>query len=160
MFEKMLEIFEKDPRLAEHKLKVKLKKTEKFRIDVKAGRHKFVLDEDKVIGGKNEGPSPAELFLSSIGGCLLSTLQVWSEILKIKVNSAEIHISGIIDIRGLLDMEGKIPAQFQKITIEVKINSSESNERIQELIQKTEMHCPVYNSLINKIETQTIIKQI
>ncbi|MHA1229248.1 MAG: OsmC family protein [Candidatus Helarchaeota archaeon] len=74
MFERMIEELKKNPDISKYKMKVKIQKISRFKINVRAGRYKFVLDEDKAIGGTGEDPSPAELLLISIGGCLLSTM--------------------------------------------------------------------------------------
>jgi len=159
VFEKLIEELKKNPGLSKQKMKVKLQKVSRFKINVRAGRHKFVLDEDKAIGGTGEGPSPAELLLTSIGGCLLSTMEVWSNILKIKINSTDISVKGTIDVMGMLGIDDKIPSSFQEIKVELKIISDEPDDKINNLIEMVEKHCPVYNTIVNPIKIKTILKK-
>lgn len=157
-FEQLVEELKKNPGLAKQRLKVKLTKTGGFKTNVKAGRHKFVLDEDKAIGGTGEGPAPAEMLLASIGGCLLSTLHIWSRILKIPVKSVAVTVKGTVDAFKLLGIDKTIPAGFQDLIVEFKIESDASEEKIKELINAVEGHCPVHNSVIGASQIKTEIK--
>lgn len=157
-FEQLIEELKKNPGLAKQKMKVKLTKTGGFKTNVKAGRHKFVFDEDKAIGGTGEGPAPSQMLLASIGGCLLSTLHVWSRILKTPVKSVEVSVKGTLDAFKLLGIDETIPAGFQDVIVEFKIESDESEEKIKELINAVEKHCPVHNTVISASKVKTKIK--
>ncbi len=148
-FEQLIEEVKKNPGVAKQKMKVKLIKSGGFKAEVKAGRYKLVFDEDKAIGGTGEGPAPSQMLLASIGGCLLSTLNVWSRILKTPVKSAEVSVKGTIDGTKLLGIDENVPAGFQDLTVEFKIDSDESDEKIKELINAVEKHCPVHNTVVN-----------
>lgn len=157
-YKQLIEELKKNPGVAEQKMKVKLKKEGAFKVNVKAGRHKLIFDEEKVIGGTNEGPAPAQMLLASIGGCMLSTMQVWSHLLDIKFTSAEISIKGTINLFGMLGIDDNISAGFQQITVDIKIESDESEERVQQLVEAVEKHCPVVNTVINATKVKTKIK--
>lgn len=157
-YKQLIEELKKNPGVAEQQLKVKLTKDGAFKANVKAGRHSLVLDEEKVIGGTNEGPAPAQMLLASIGGCMLSTMQVWSHLLDIKVNSAEVSIKGTLNLFGMLGIDDNISAGFQKITVDIKLDSEESEAKIKELIEAVEKHCPVVNTVIKATKVKTKIK--
>ena len=139
-------------------LKAKLSYTGSFELNVKTGRHKFIMDEDKVIGGTGKGPAPAQLLLVSIGGCLLSTLHAWSEILDIKVTSADVTVKGAINVMAMLGIDENAPHEFQNLTVDLTIESDEPEDRIQQLIDNVEKSCPVYSTIVNPCEVTTNIK--
>ncbi|MHA1277606.1 MAG: OsmC family protein [Candidatus Helarchaeota archaeon] len=142
------------------KLKVKLTYTGSFQLNVKAGRHKFILDEEKVIGGTNKGPAPAQLLLTAIGGCMLSTLHVWSDILNIKIDSADVTVKGNINVLAMLGIDEAASAGFQKLTVNLKLKSGASEEQIQQLIENVEQSCPVYNTIVNPNEISLNVQLI
>ena len=72
---------------------------------------------------------------------MLSTMQVWSHLLDIKFTSAVISIKGTINLFGMLGIDDNISAGFQQITVDIKIESDESEERVQQLVEAVEKHC-------------------
>ncbi|CAN5276047.1 hypothetical protein BH09BAC6_BH09BAC6_10480 [soil metagenome] len=51
--------------------------TEKYKCTVQWRHGKFITDEPEKIGGKDEGPDPYTLLLSSLGTCTLATLRMY-----------------------------------------------------------------------------------
>ena len=49
-----------------------------------------------------------------------------------------------IDIRGRLGVEGVRP-HFQTIRVEAVVTTTESEERLAEVVEETERRCPVFN---------------
>jgi len=157
----LIEEMKKNPGLAKQTMKVKLVKSGPLQVTVKAGKHKLILDEDKALGGTAEGPAPSQMLLAAIGGCMLNTMQAWSQLLKIKFNGAEINVKGTLDARGLLGIDEndeKVPAGFQNIEIDITIDSEEAIEKIKELVEAVEMHCPVFNTVLNSPKMNVILK--
>src|SRR5258708_4262315 len=51
--------------------------TEKYKCSVQWRNGKFIADEPETSGGKDEGPDPYTLLLSSLGTCTLATLRMY-----------------------------------------------------------------------------------
>jgi putative redox protein len=51
----------------------------RFRTEVRARDHFFVADEPFAVGGRNEGPTPYELLLASLGTCTAMTLRMYAD---------------------------------------------------------------------------------
>jgi putative redox protein len=51
--------------------------TEKYKCTVEWRNGKFISDEPEAVGGKDTGPDPFTLFLSSLGTCTLATLRMY-----------------------------------------------------------------------------------
>ncbi|MHA1651959.1 MAG: OsmC family protein [Candidatus Helarchaeota archaeon] len=155
----LIEELKKHPGVAKQKLKVKLAKVSSFKINVKAGKFKLVFDEEQIIGGSNEGPTPAHMLLASIGGCFLSTLQVWSQILDISINSAEVIVKGTIDALGMTGIDESAPIGFQNLTAEFKIESDEPAEKVKQLLDAAVKHCPVHHTIKSQTEINISLKE-
>jgi putative redox protein len=52
---------------------------EKFTHDVKAGDHRFTVDEPKPSGGDDLGPSPQELLAAALASCTAVTIEMYAQ---------------------------------------------------------------------------------
>jgi len=148
---------EKNPKLAKVSQKAKITKIGPFQSEVKIGKNKLVLDEDKAIGGSGAGPNPSSTLLGAIGGCMIASIEAWSQILEIPYDSIEIRIKGNLDLRGMLGIDENIRPEYQKIDMKVSVKSTADESKIKELIEKAEAHCPVSNSVKNPVDVSMSI---
>jgi putative redox protein len=50
----------------------------RYAVQVDDGRHSFVMDEPAADGGDDLGPSPYEMLLAALGGCIAITLEMYA----------------------------------------------------------------------------------
>ncbi|MHA1378332.1 MAG: OsmC family protein [Candidatus Helarchaeota archaeon] len=141
----------KNPKLARLSQKAKIKKIGPFQSEIKIGKNKIILDEDAAIGGANAGPNPSSTLLGAIGGCMIATIEAWSQILDVPYDSVEIRIKGDLDLRGMLGIDEKIKPEYQNIDIKVSVKSGADEAKVKELIETAEQYCPVSNSVKNPV---------
>ncbi|MYL35022.1 OsmC family peroxiredoxin [Pontibacillus yanchengensis] len=111
-----------------------------------ADQHKLVIDEPEKIGGTNEAADPLSTLLSSLAGCETVVANFVAKEIGFDLQSIDFDIKGSLDPRGLMGTEGVRP-YFQTVTINAKVHTSESQERINELQRITDERCPVYTTL-------------
>ncbi len=119
----------------------------------------IVSDEPVESGGNNLAPQPTEYFLAGVAFCELSIYARYAALLGVKVDSIDITIKGRLSPEVFwtrMRIGQKIP-QFRQITIETKIRSPETPDRVKELVTEVEGRCPLYNSLINPLPVETVI---
>ena len=96
-------------------------------------------DESKERGGTGKGPSPLSYFLSSLGFCQLVHYVEHSALEGIKFDSLEMKVSGKIVMQN--------PRRFTDVSYEVKISSSETDDKIKKLAREAAKDCYVTNTL-------------
>lgn len=67
--------------------------------------------------------------------------------MEFDLQGTEFDVRGEIDPRGMMGEEGVRP-YFQKITVNAVVETSESEERIQELQHIVDSRCPIYTTLV------------
>jgi putative redox protein len=63
--------------------------TDDYKVDVRAGHHRFASDEPEKIGGKDAGPAPFQLLLAALGSCTAITLRMYAKRKDWPLESAE-----------------------------------------------------------------------
>ena len=120
--------------------------SQKVTTEVKAGAHKFFIDEPTNLGGNDKGANPLNTLLGSLAGCENAIANMVAKEMKFNLNGIDFKIEGALDPRGLRG-DASVKQYFQSITIEALVDSDESDEKILELKEKTDSRCPVFNIL-------------
>jgi putative redox protein len=111
-----------------------------------AGRHKFIADEPREVGGGDSGPDPYSLLLAALGACTSMTLQLYARrkawpLEKVEVSLRQSHIHAK-DCEECNVKEGKIERIERFISLTGPL-TDDQRERLLEIAQK----CPVHKTL-------------
>ncbi len=104
----------------------------------------FATDEPIAHGGTGEGPSPLQTVLGALCGCESVTFNRTAAEMGFSYEKIEFEAEYTIDIRGRMGVRGVVP-HFQTIRVEAIVTTSESEERLAEVVEETETRCPVFN---------------
>eukprot|EP01029_Cantina_marsupialis_P016152 TRINITY_DN3586_c0_g1_i1.p1 TRINITY_DN3586_c0_g1~~TRINITY_DN3586_c0_g1_i1.p1 ORF type:complete len:160 (-),score=38.98 TRINITY_DN3586_c0_g1_i1:168-647(-) len=91
--------------------------------------------------GANEGSSPVHMLLTSLIACENATAQAASQEMKVKVNSIDFTINGELDLNGFMGLDE--PKTFEKVVIEAKVDTTATEEQLQELGHMVHERCPI-----------------
>jgi len=95
-------------------------------------------------------PSPLDTTLCALVTCEVATAKYLAHYVfdRMKIGAMIFDkVEGINDIRGFTT--GEVPAKFQSVTMSVRVETSESNEKLQELRQMAQKRCPVFSSFVD-----------
>ncbi|KGP92135.1 osmotically inducible protein C [Pontibacillus chungwhensis BH030062] len=118
------------------------------KVEAKAKKHTIIIDEPKQQGGTDEGANPLETLLAALAGCENAVANMVAKEMDFDLQAIEFEIRGELDPRGMMGTEG-VRRHFQTVTVNAQIKTSESEDRIQELKDKTDDRCPVFQTLYN-----------
>lgn len=110
--------------------------------------YSVTMSQSKKSGGLENTLKPMEFLLAALGGCITMVAVTRSD------NEG-------IDLRNIrLEMDGEYSAAdgFRTISLKVRVESVESQERLDEFFSAVEHACPVSNSLKGKIELEVMIE--
>ncbi|MGJ7035488.1 OsmC family protein [Anoxybacillus eryuanensis] len=113
---------------------------------VKAGKHEFVIDEAKQMGGQDLGANPLQMVLGALAACENVTARVVAKEMNFDLQDMTFVVKGQIDPRGFMG-DSSVRPYFENVSVEVAVKTNESEERIQQLKEKVEARCPVYTML-------------
>lgn len=106
----------------------------------------IIIDEAERLGGTNAGPNPLEYFLGALSACTSIMASFAAKEQNFTYIDLEYHTDGILDPRGYKGVEGA-QTYFQKVTIDVVVDTDESHEALEHLQAAVEKRCPLFNLL-------------
>src|SRR5690606_25048459 len=122
-----------------------------FTTEVKTPSHHLVADEPEAVGGDNQGPTPYDLLMASLGTCTAMTLRMYADRKKwplkevtVFLNHDKVHVE---DIQNSKDSSAKISRFERIIEVEGDLDDSQT-KRLLEIANK----CPVHRTLQETIK--------
>ncbi len=108
---------------------------------MKVRGHELVTDEPN---DGNTGPTPLEMTLSALCGCEGVIINRCAKAMRFKYSALEIEADGEVDGRGSRGVRGVRP-YFNWVTLNIRLFSDETPERLEKLKKNVEYRCPVMN---------------
>lgn len=129
-----------------------------FFTTINAGGHYFYADEPIAVGGTDNGPSPYELLLASLGSCTNMTLKMYADRKGIpldkvisRLSHEKIHAE---DCRECETEKGRI----DRIEKEIELTGDLTPEQVTRLLEISE-RCPVHRTLNSEVSIKSKIKE-
>lgn len=117
-----------------------------MRTDAIAGKHKIAIDEPVSMGGKDSAIDPLSAFLASLIGCENVMAQIIAKEMNFDLQGISFKVEGEIDTSGLMG-NLEVNPYFEKVSVKAFVETSESQERIDEMRAAVDLRCPVFRTI-------------
>ncbi|MGC9150615.1 MAG: OsmC family protein [Microbacter sp.] len=118
------------------------------RAKIKAGKFEMIIDEPTPMGGTDLGPSPIQVLLMSLAGCLNVTGHEVAKQRGMKLNGLKIKIEGTMNPCTFMGCSYDERAGFQQINVTMDTDfENATDEEITDWMKETEMRCPVTDNI-------------
>jgi uncharacterized OsmC-like protein len=118
------------------------------RMKLKAGKFEMIIDEPTYMGGSDLGPSPIQVLLMSLAGCINVTGHEVAKQHSMKLNGMKIKIEGTMNPCTFIGCSYEERAGFQNINLKVTPNFDNATEEdINNWLKETESRCPVTDNI-------------
>ncbi len=120
------------------------------RMKLKSGKFEMIIDEPQPLGGTDLGPSPIQVLLMALAGCLNVTGHEVAKQKGLKLNGMKIRIKGKMNPCTFIGCSYEERAGFQKVIVNVTPNfEGATQEQIDDWLKETEERCPVTDNIEN-----------
>jgi len=131
------------------------------RTKVKSGKFEMIIDEPENMGGTNMGPSPIQVLLMSLAGCLNVTGHEIARQKGMKLHGMQIKIEGNMNPCNFMGCSFEERAGFQTINVTVHADfENETPEAIEAWLKETEARCPVTDNIKDSTKINVIATQV
>jgi uncharacterized OsmC-like protein len=111
----------------------------------------FTNGEPPVLLGANEGANPVEFLLHALAGCVTTTTVLHAAARGIRIKKLATELTGTLDVQGLLGLDDGVPAGYEQVRIQMRIEADCSDEELAELLSFAQKHSPVCNTLCRPV---------
>jgi len=125
-----------------------------LRVEIAAGRHRFLADEPEGVG-EDAGPNPYDLLLSALAACTVMTVELYArrkgwplEEVRVELGHAKIHA------RDCVDCESDPAARVDIIDLALEFRGNLGAEQVARLLEIAG-RCPVHRTLTGEIKIRT-----
>ena len=126
-------------------------------VECRKSGHTFIISEPKHVGGQNVAPTPLEFLLSGAVGCYAAVFAFYAAKLGVDYESFEATARADFDVRGHM-MPDAPPSGFQKVTIEIAVQSDAPAERLREVERLALAGCPGIATLRDPVQVESHLK--
>lgn len=116
------------------------------RTDVTVGDHEVVIDEPEARGGTDLGPSPVQVYLTSLLGCTNVITNKCAESNGVEITAMEIDAEVHVDRRGLT-MTEEIDLPFPAITLNITVTTDADEAAMEKVKTDLNKYCPVAKAM-------------
>jgi len=108
--------------------------------------HRLISDEPAALGGSDQGPGPLDYFMAAVGFCENVTFARYATLNGLDFDSLQTSVRGHWDRRGQADFS-EIEPEFKDFTVETRITSKDSVEKIRKVIAIVHKRCPMHSTI-------------
>lgn len=131
--------------------------TEGFTTSIFNGRHHFIADEPREVGGEDLGPSPYELLSAGLAACSVMTLQMYARRKKWDLKEVHVEIEHFKDYAHDDEEYENKDARIDHLHKVFRFEGNLSSEQKQRLLEIAE-RCPVNKTLKSDIHIASALE--
>lgn len=117
------------------------------RTDIKSGQFSWVIDEPVSFGGDNTAPSPVEMLLGSIAGCIAAVGQLIAQEMGHRLEGLTLRIEGDVNSDLFFGKSDKERAGFKEIRLGIHASCCWTVKERDSWMEQVIHRCPVIDNL-------------
>lgn len=106
-------------------------------VEAHIGKHRLKIDRPRYVGGQDRGPTPIELFISSLGTCVAMVISTYCEEHGIDATDLQVEIQYETDADQ---------ANMTSIAVDIEIPNGDIENR-EKAIERVAKHCSVHKTI-------------
>lgn len=106
-------------------------------------------DHPEVFAAADNGPTPPELVLMGLAGCLTAGIASVAQHRGIQLRSVRATVAGNVDIAGILGIDPDVRNGFNDITVSYEIDANATRDELEAVIAQSQKRSAVFDIVTN-----------
>jgi len=111
--------------------------------------HEVETDHPEVFAAKDHAPTPVEVVLSGLAGCLTAGIAAVAQNRGIQLHSVKATIEGDMDLQGILGIDDDVRNGFGTIRVSFDIDADADDDDIKALVAQSQKRSAVFDVITN-----------
>ncbi len=114
-------------------------------------RTEYTVDTDhpEIFASADNGPTPVELVLMGLAGCLTAGVAAVAQHRGIQLRSVSATVKGNTDLAGILGIDPDVRNGFQNIEVRYEIDADASRDDLQAVLAQSQKRSAVFDVVTN-----------
>lgn len=135
-------------------LKAQAKWIQGTKLESKTRRFKLTIDKPLKENGTDLGPTPAELSLQALGGCILFAYLYAAEKMRVDIEDLKVDVEGEVVPGGWTDEQNRKRPGFKQVRFMVQVKTMNSKEIIEQVHQLAQKASPMYDNFSHPVKLE------
>jgi len=111
----------------------------------------FVVESDhpQVFASEDHAPTPVEIVLAGLAGCLSAGVAAVAQHRGIQLRSVKASLEGDMDLQGILGIDDEVRNGFGAIRVHFEIDADASEDDIKALVAQSQKRSAVFDIVTN-----------
>jgi uncharacterized OsmC-like protein len=135
-------------------LKAQAKWIQGTEVESETRRFKLTIDKPLKENGTDLGPTPAELSLQALGGCILFAYLYAAEKLRVDIEDLKVDVEGEVVPGGWTDEQNRKRPGFKQVRFMVQVKTKNSEEKIEQVHLLAKKVSPMYDNFSHPVKLE------
>lgn len=114
-------------------------------------------DHPEIFAAADNGPTPPEMMLMGLAGCLTAGVASVAQNRGIQLRSVKATVEGNIDIAGILGIDPDVRNGYSGITVRYEIDADAGRDEIQAVVAQSQKRSAVYDIITNPTSVVVLV---
>lgn len=109
----------------------------------------YDVDHPEIFASEDHGPTPVEMVLVGLAGCLTAGIGAIAQMRNIQLRSVKATLEADMDIQGILGIDSDVRNGFDGIRVTYRIDADASDDDIRALVAQSQKRSAVFDIITN-----------
>jgi uncharacterized OsmC-like protein len=117
----------------------------------------YDFDHPAVLVGKDNGPTPVEMLMIALAGCIISGIGNIAAARRVKLDEVTATVEGEIDLQGILGLSKDVRNGYQKMRLSFDIKGDAPAEKLRQIVEQSRARSAVYDVVTNGVPVEIAV---
>ena len=120
----------------------------------------FDTDHPDIFASEDQGPTPVEMLLVGLAGCLSAGVAAVAQHRGIQLHAVSASVEADMDIQGILGIADDVRNGFSAVRVHFEVDADATSEEIAALVAQSQKRSAVFDTLTNPTDVHVTARKV